>query len=48
MTKYTLLDGSEIYINDDQICTKIENKEGNVVKSISLSLSNGQSFTVEP
>ena len=48
MTKYTLFDGSEIYINDDQICTKIENKEGNSVKSISLSLSNGQSFIVKP
>lgn len=42
MTKYTLVDGSEIYINDDQICTKIENEDNDC-----LTLSNGKSYLVQ-
>lgn len=42
MTKYTLQDGTtEIYVNEDQICTKIEGVTTDV-----LSLSNGQTLIV--
>lgn len=41
MTKYILLDGAEIYINEDQICTKIENESNDC-----LTMSNGKSYLV--
>ena len=40
MTKYTLVDGSEIYINDDQICTKIENEDNEYVVEVIDTIFN--------
>lgn len=42
MTKYTLEDEKEVYINDDMICIKIENKDTDT-----LILANGSTLTVK-
>ena len=41
MTEYILYDGSKIFINEDQICTKIENDDNDC-----LTMSNGKSYLV--
>lgn len=42
MTKYTLEDGKEIYINDNMICIKVEGDKTNT-----LIMANGSKLIVK-
>lgn len=42
MTKYTLEDGKEVYVNESMICIKIENENTDT-----LILANGSKLTVK-